>query len=167
MKSIMFVVSSVAVNAWWDSGHLLTARRAYDLLEVENPYILGLVNAKLAPLKKDYPSITFEEGDHPFVECATFADVIKGRGYSWQSPWHFVDQPYVDTPGKTIDDYPDFEPDETDVVDALTALTEFLMNVGEYKESTYYKQIVEHFDKLEDQQSFALRLIIHYVGDLH
>jgi len=42
------------------------------------------------------------------VECATFADEIKGKGAKWQSGWHFVDTPFVDQPGKTIDDYPDF-----------------------------------------------------------
>jgi hypothetical protein len=61
----------------------LAARRAYDLLEVENPAALNFANAALAPLKRHYPSITESEGNYPFVECATFADVIKGKGYSW------------------------------------------------------------------------------------
>jgi len=35
------------------------------------------------PLKRHYPEITESEHLHPFVECATFADVIKGMGYKW------------------------------------------------------------------------------------
>ena len=30
------------------------------------------------------------------MECAPFADTIKGQGYSFQSDWHFVNQPYTD-----------------------------------------------------------------------
>jgi hypothetical protein len=36
------------------------------------------------------------EKDHPFVECATFADVIKQKGFDDQSHWHFVDNPFMD-----------------------------------------------------------------------
>jgi hypothetical protein len=84
MKSFIAVsVLAGATQAWWDSGHLLTARRAYDLLEVENPAALNFANAALAPLKRHYPDITESEGSYPFVECATFADVIKSKGYTW------------------------------------------------------------------------------------
>lgn len=59
------------------------------------------------PLKRHYPSLTEDEQYYPFVECATFADVIKGKGYSWQSNWHFKDQAIVQE-GKTLADYPEF-----------------------------------------------------------
>ena len=49
----------------------------------------------------------------------------------------------------------------------MTALTNFMMNTGDYESTTYYQQIVSHFDYTDDQRSFALRLIIHYVGDVH
>ena len=41
------------------------------------------------------------------------------------------------------------------------------MNTGDYKQSLYYKQIVAAFPTEQDQKSFALRLIIHYCGDIH
>jgi len=59
-------------------------------------------------LKTSEPSLTNDEDQHPFTECATFADNIKGQGYSAQSDWHFIDQPYLDQAGTTIADYPDF-----------------------------------------------------------
>ena len=38
--------------------------------------------AELSTLTKDFPDITTDEDKHPFTECATFADVIKGTfGY--------------------------------------------------------------------------------------
>jgi len=57
--------------------------------------------------------------------------------------------------------------DTVDNVDALNMLTGWLVDSGDYKESTYYQQIVKAFPVVEDQKAFALRLIIHYVGDIH
>jgi hypothetical protein len=37
----------------------------------------------LAPLKENYPSLTTDENEHPFTECAQFADNIKLTGYAW------------------------------------------------------------------------------------
>lgn len=49
---------------------------------------------------------------------------------------------------------------------ALTDLTKFLK--GEDTTGSYYMgKIEESFSDEADQRSFALRLIIHYVGDLH
>ena len=83
MKTFITVALTGACNAWWESGHLLTARRAYDILETNNPNVLQAANEMLEPLKRHFPSITTNEGRYPFVECATFADVIKGKGYTW------------------------------------------------------------------------------------
>ena len=55
----------------------------------------------------------------------------------------------------------------TDVADALTVITWWLMGVGDYTSSTYYQQIISYFPDENDARSFALRLIIHYVGDIH
>jgi len=74
MKVLLFLLSTV--TAWWETGHLLTARRAYDLLAADHPSVLSQAQTMLQPLKDHYPDLTFNEGDHPFVECATFADVI-------------------------------------------------------------------------------------------
>lgn len=69
----------------------------------------------LKPLKANDPGYTAAENKHPFVECSTMADNIKFRGGAYQSGWHFVDAPYVDTPNKTIEDYPNFKPDTLNV----------------------------------------------------
>jgi hypothetical protein len=58
------------------------------------------------------------------TECATFADNIKETGYSWQTPWHFIDQPYYD---QGDNGYP-FLPSEYDVIGALTNLSDWLAN---------------------------------------
>lgn len=54
-----------------------------------------------------------------------------------------------------------------DIVQALDAFVGMLTNTGDYKSTTYYQQIAAKFPNPADQLSFALRLVIHYVGDIH
>jgi hypothetical protein len=49
--------------------------------------VIQLAENYLKPLKY----MNEHEKDHSFVECATFADDIKEKGFNDQSPWHFVD----------------------------------------------------------------------------
>ena len=141
------------------------ARRAQAILEQQNPAALSAALKVLSSLKADYPTLTKDESSHPFTECALFADNIKSEGYSWQSNWHFIDQPYYNKGGSSSD-Y-SFKPASTDLVQALNALVGMLTNSGSYKSTTYYQQIANAFPNPTDQLSFALRLVIHYVGDMH
>jgi len=87
MKSFAAVLIAAglfdATTAWWGNGHLLVARGAYDILQDEAPNALAAAEEELKPLKQYYSSLTTDENNYPFVECATFADNIKGQGYSW------------------------------------------------------------------------------------
>ena len=69
---------------------MLIARIAYDKLMQESPEVMDRANGILSYLA-DFTSM---EKDHPFVECATFGDDIKGKGWHDQANWHFVDNPY-------------------------------------------------------------------------
>ena len=77
---------------------ILVAREAESLLKENNPDALNAALEVLKPLQtsKQYPDLIVSEDKHPFTECATFADEIKGEGMGWQSDWHFIDQPYYD-----------------------------------------------------------------------
>ena len=138
------------------------ARQAQAILERDNPAALQSALNVLAPLKKYYPTLTTDEGAHPFTECALFADNIKAQGYSWQSSWHFKDIPYYQD-GNTYT----FKDASTDLLGAMDALVGMLTNTGNYQSTTYYQQIAAAFSYPEDQLSFAFRLVIHYVGDVH
>jgi len=103
------------------------------------------------------------------VECATFADDIKGKGGRWQSSWHFIDQPYLDQ-GGTIADYPEFVPDTHNITEATSAIVSWFKKAPGYKETYEYKTIREHEYHTTDEAvglSTAMRLLIHYVGDVH
>jgi len=75
-------------------NEITVARQAQAILERDNPMALRLAELMLSPLKVDFPNLTTDENNHPFTECALFADNIKGMGYSFQSPWHFKDIPW-------------------------------------------------------------------------
>lgn len=77
------------------------------------------------------------ERDHSFTECATFADEIKDTFGAWQKVWHHIDQPYLDEPGSTLDDFPDFDIGDYDVVSALTDLNAFLRGEIDASNSKY------------------------------
>ena len=55
---------------------------------------------------------------------------------------------------------------DVDVLGALNDLTAFLKG-EKVSGSTYVEQIQDSFSDENDQKSFALRLVIHYVGDIH
>ena len=56
------------------------------------PEVLEKANSVLSYLQ---PFTTYE-GKHPFVECATFADEIKGKGWGEQADLHYVNTPFFD-----------------------------------------------------------------------
>ncbi len=70
---------AATAHAWWDKGHLIAARVAYDILQEEDPAALAAANSLLNVLQVDgdIPALNHER-NYPFVECAPFADTIKG-----------------------------------------------------------------------------------------
>lgn len=78
------------------------ANVAQNLLEKHDTKALNAAITMLQALRTADPTLTSHEDQHPFVECATFADDIKYNGGGWQSDFHFVDIAYVDE-GKASD----------------------------------------------------------------
>ena len=127
LLTVSALVSST--SAWWGDGHMLVARIAQSILEKQNPASLKSTEAILSVLKKSDPSWTTAEGNHPFVECSSFADDIKYKGGSYQSGWHFVDEPYLDEGGK-ITDY-NFTADAHNITEAISSIVDmFEQNSG-------------------------------------
>jgi hypothetical protein len=56
---------------------MLVARIAYDYISSEDPSVITRAETILSHLS----SFTTLEKSYPFVECATFADAIKGTGW--------------------------------------------------------------------------------------
>jgi hypothetical protein len=143
-------------NAWWNTGHMLVARIAQDILQEESPETLKKAETILR--SSDFQTYLHLEDEYPFVECATFADEIKGSGFSDQAHWHFVDSPLIDEAIKQEFQMPD--PVPFNVTWAIEQMIDSLKEADAYHRN---KPPV----KFALAQSFNLRLLIHYVGDIH
>ena len=166
MKFASIAALAGSTNAWFGTGHLLVARIARNELETSAPEQLAKVEAILSTYEKYDSEITKDEGKHAFVECATFADDFKYHGGFYQKEWHFIDQPYMDEGGK-ITDY-NFTADTHPITEAINGLVSWTVDL-EHPQDSYIKTTVEGATKgpEENAVSVAVRLLIHYVGDIH
>jgi len=166
MKFAVIAALAGTTNAWFGTGHLLVARIAEDILETSAPDQLAKVNAILKTLESADSQGTKNEGKHAFVECATYADDFKYHGGFYQKEWHFIDQPYLDEGGK-ISDY-DFTADTHPITEAIHGLVDWTTDLAHPKDS-YIKTTIEGATKGSEENaiSVAMRLLIHYVGDIH
>jgi len=171
MKFITILAIFVsATNAWWGTGHLLVARIAETLLEKNDPDTFKAVLEMLTELKKTHPAWTENEDKHPFTECATYADDLKGHGAdgNYQRGWHFIDEPYLDEGGK-ISDFK-FKFDTHNITEVINALEAWFNKDSGYDQTYEYQQIMAHNYKENTEKngmSTAMRLLIHYCGDIH
>ena len=107
------------------------------------------------------------EDTHHFVEAATFADDIKYHGHAWQSDYHFLQQPWIEEGEASDYELPTKTRYLTNAIPNLVAM------IGEkdgtdYLSSQIYTSINGYYpDNSNLAKSFALRLLIHYVGDIH
>ena len=145
---------------------MLVAKVAYDDLDNNHPDILEKVNKVLSTLNQTQPYLTQKENNYPFVECATLPDDMKYSGWEWQSEWHYVDNPFFDDGGE-LNDYPEFN---TPIIQNITLVIEDLANwvkhTKNYQDSETYKTITKYYSE-DEGLSIAIRMIIHYMGDIH
>jgi hypothetical protein len=138
------------------------------LLDV-SPDSLDQANQMLAFLQAYDPELTYREVNHTFVECSTFADDVKYHGHAWQSDFHFEAKLWTppEDPGTYEQDLK-----KHNMTYGSAALIQWLSvrDDGEhYKQSYIYDYIQNRLYPGEPllAQSFALRLLIHYIGDMH
>jgi len=126
---------------WGAGGHMMTASIAFSRL---NPRAKAKVN-ELLKIEIDPAAVSRKSKN--FVDAAHWADDIKSvPAFNFLKPFHFIDQPFS-TDGTAL---PAGLPEPDNIVKALED------NVNILKTST---------DK--NEQAKALRLIIHFVGDIH
>jgi len=115
-----------------------------------------------------HPSITAKEGAFAFVECATLADDVKYKGGGWQSEWHFIDQPWFSN-GDNASDYPDFKGNPRNTTFVLPQLAAIVRGDNKVPvNGSYVLAVMERkFETDLEMRSFALRVLVHLVGDIH
>ena len=155
------VLLAASVLGWNSETHLLTARIAYDILQKENPSVLAKAEALLDKFS-DY-STQKHEDKYKFVECVTWPDDIKRIGGGWQSNWHFDDQPIIES-GSAAEVAPKY--DTHNISLAMPEIFKYLKGMD--VSGSFPIETIKNHTKSEDEaQSVALRLIIHYMGDVH
>lgn len=135
MLLLTVALLSNTVYSWKYQGHILIARIAHDILQMENPQALQKAQEVLSILK-DEPT-TDSERDYRFVEAAPYADIIRMRGGSYQADWHFVNYAILD-PGTSVNDFPKFKPGAKNIENALPALIDWLNGKDGYNNSFPY-----------------------------
>lgn len=90
------------------------------------------------------------------MESASFADTIKGTGFSDQADWHFVDTPFFDGYETSTN------PQQHNLTWAIQAMHDQITNPSGHGTAPKSYPVDVDFSR-----SFNLRLLIHYVGDIH
>lgn len=91
IASFAVLMTAKMSSAWSINGHLIVSGIAERVLDEKAPSAITAAN-KLLTYYADYDTEgkTEHEGEHAFVETATFADDVKYHGEAWQSDFHFV-----------------------------------------------------------------------------
>ena len=149
MKALLLVACAILTAqslAWWSTGHMIVAKVAMDdLLARGKTDVVAEANDVLLPLV----NLT-NERDFPLVEASVWNDDIKAQWKTFNH-WHFVDWPFVD---------PDFKGklEEYDMENATYAINEAIKTLKR-RDSKYNKATLSH--------SIDLRMLIHFIGDVH
>ena len=134
----------VAVKGWWCTGHLLVAQVAELDLQDRDPAAWLWAQSAVEGLGN---FLTHDDAD-TFVESACWPDDIKAYGLETMNDWHFVNQPYNPDGLMNIVEYSNG--------DGLFALNQAIYTLNGSSVAT-----------APFETSFAMRYLIHIVGDIH
>lgn len=167
LVALTTLMATRMATAWSINGHMIVSGIAEKVLEEKAPGALADAKKMLKIFADfDKKEETIHEGDHPFVETATFADDTKYHGEMWQSDFHFEDVAFIDE-GKESD-Y-DIKVKPHNLTSGMGDIVGWLSGKkgAGYKKGYMYTFLMKKFENNEDvAKSFALRLLVHYMGDL-
>ncbi|PKL76577.1 MAG: hypothetical protein CVV27_09550 [Candidatus Melainabacteria bacterium HGW-Melainabacteria-1] len=126
-------------QAWWETGHMITAQIAYDNLR---PEVRSRADKLIAWLDNSEPDV----GRRHFVPVSVWMDDTKARGLYAFNEWHYINIPY--------------NPEGLAVT--KDALSTNIVTVVETMAKTLSNPKASDFEK-----AFALRILLHLFGDIH
>ncbi len=136
--ALVGLVTSPA-QAWWETGHMLTAQMAYQNLtpkaRAESDRLIQLLAVSQPDLQRQH-----------FVPTSVWMDEIKARRLRVFDQWHYINIPYNPDGVAAVEN-----PPGTNIV----SMTESLI-------ATLQDERAADFEK-----AFALRMLLHLVGDIH
>eukprot|EP00347_Sterkiella_histriomuscorum_P011266 403373110 len=167
ISALLLTLFASQTICWKSQGHYIISRIAYDILQKDAPQALQSATSMLNVLRIANPNLTDAEQNYTFVESSSFADLIKYSGGAFQSDWHFVNIPFVDQPNKTLSNYPLFRVRKENVTEAIIGLVNWLQNKEGYQNHFVYPDVMKKVTNEQEGKSYALRLLIHFMGDIH
>eukprot|EP00026_Physarum_polycephalum_P002101 Phypoly_transcript_02105.p2 GENE.Phypoly_transcript_02105~~Phypoly_transcript_02105.p2 ORF type:complete len:356 (+),score=32.86 Phypoly_transcript_02105:149-1216(+) len=158
-KILLFVVFIFAfalqAHGWWATGHMLVSQIALKHLTADSQ----VSQEQLHAFENAITSlVTYSSASNTFVTAACWMDDIKTRNLTQFDNWHFINLPICDFPdsnntdacnGISVDSI--LSSDEEDVIWAISLATATVM--GDFS--------------LGFERGFAIRNLLHLVGDLH
>ncbi len=123
--------------AWFDMGHMLVAKIAYDMLDDKQK---KEVNDLIYILRDAEPKYS------DFVQSATWMDGLKATGFNYLNGEHYIDNNYITY---KVEKLPENNPNNV-----IWAIKQSVKTFNGKNSSDFAK-------------AFALRILIHLVGDIH
>lgn len=133
----------VAVNAWWQTGHMLVAQVAKQDLLARYPNVYKRAEDLALVLKGKTNNLS-----DTFVESAIWMDDIKPDGWNALENWHYTDRPYNPL-GLSVDPLPQYTSEY-----AVQQAIKVLNNSKTRGQDTLAKSIF-------------IRVLAHVIGDIH
>ncbi|HVM59615.1 MAG TPA: S1/P1 nuclease [Verrucomicrobiae bacterium] len=144
----MLMAATLSGRAWDGTGHMLVGQIAYDRL---NDKAKARVTELAAQIQKD--GVPYNA-----VNICCWADDIKARDADtpfrgWYRTWHYIDIGCLTNDPDVLANPPELSKTNGNVVVALP----YCVNLIKTKQ----------FNKLVPNESVALALVMHFVGDIH
>ena len=92
MLAVGFIWFTTQICAFWEAGHLIIAKIAYDELKQKDPEFLGHIEAEIMDIRR---FISTSDAGHPFIESSVWADKINGVTHRKSEQMHYIDTPYI------------------------------------------------------------------------
>jgi hypothetical protein len=145
---LLVVAATLNARAWDGTGHMLVAQVAYDRL---NDKARARVDELATKLHKG-------DGVYNAINIACWPDDIKGPASDPQfrglyKPWHYIDIGCSTNDPDVLANPPTLTPTNGDVIVALNHCVDLVKN--------------KQTDALVPNESVALAMIMHFVGDIH
>ena len=160
MKGFMIIVVILIIFAnpiitWHSLGHMLVAEIARERLLKSEPSAILWAEGVISSMR-----YFCGENRHPFVESAPWADKIRQEGWTSMFNWHFNNRVYKDS--KSVKkNYPN----------DLNQSSESNNVIWSIKEMIKHLKTTTRFERGKTRpiigQSFSLRNLIHFIGDIH
>ena len=99
MKALLTLLLPIAVLAWWDVGHMLTAAIAEIKINQEDPFAAVHFRELITSINE-----LVDNRSRTFIESACWPDDIKSSKYKMNlfDPWHYKDGYFCCNPARML-----------------------------------------------------------------